>query len=173
VKQYLPPTETELADLLWAASPSIETTAELKEWIATLQQLDSKTLEHLFAFSYMAAQSARFICDRFWTWEVDRPQPDLERLDEELAELADISRVAGASVVIAAVARARIVVASSYQKDIAKAISIAEDVIQLLNALQVEFLLSFSVAMGCADAGQPEQARQWFTRAHCCPGKIA
>jgi hypothetical protein len=157
--------EMRLADVLWLASPSIKTPADLTWWLETVSGLTQEQRERLFGTD-LAVQSARFICDGFWMREEDKTTREWSTLEEQLANLYTKSKNLNAHVLSAALTRARIVISADHEKNIEKASTLAVDAISSIDGNKsAEFLVSFTLGTSCRDAGAWRQAVEWLSRA--------
>jgi len=75
----------------------------------SVAQLSQHQIRSIFA-SDIAAQSCRFVLDRFWSQEADKKSPQWPTLMARLGEIESTARKIDATILLAAVTRARIVI---------------------------------------------------------------
>jgi hypothetical protein len=165
VKHHFSQTELSVLDVIWLTSPSLDEPEYLLDLLGIVERLSEDKQAEIFG-SRLAQQSTRFICDRYWMREADRPHPDWDALDLKMDLLMQKAKALNAKVLIAAVARAQIVVAVDYRKKLDSGLTVATDAMN--HATQdpyVSFVVSYTLGVACNDLAEPEAAATWLTRA--------
>ncbi len=153
------------AELIWLGAPHLQDPKDLTTLLQSVATMPETQITRIFA-NDMAGQSCRFICDRFWLREADKPTPQWDALETELATLAGTARELRAITLLAAVTRARIVIAADYKKDLIKGLALADEVKDFVKSdTRADFLVAFTVGVSCSDREEWNVALEWLNRA--------
>ena len=153
------------AELIWLGAPHLQYPKDLTTLLQSVAAMPETQITRIFA-NDMAGQSCRFICDRFWLREADKPTPQWDALEAELATIAGKARELRAITLLAAVTRARIVIAADYKKDLNKGLALANEVKGLVKSdTRADFLVAFTVGVSSSDREEWNVALEWLNRA--------
>ena len=116
ITDQLPVLDHDLVEILWLILSSAERPEEVEHWLTVAGKLNASQIARLISCE-MAASTARFVCDRLWMKEEDRPKEEqrwaaLDRKIEFLENLANSARV---DIIFVTLRRARIVITSTHQ----------------------------------------------------------
>lgn len=166
VKDFLPvELAGKAAEIIWVGAPHFRHPEDLVTFLESIARLPEGQASRIFA-SDMAAQSCRFICDRFWRGEGDKESPQWDILEMQLETIAAKAQEFKASALLSAVTRARIVVAADWQKNLAKAIALADEAMSFLQSdNRAVFLVAFTLGVSCCDLTNWDQGVGWLTKA--------
>jgi hypothetical protein len=168
ITDQLPVLDHDLVEILWLILSSAERPEEVEHWLTVAGKLNASQIARLISCE-MAASTARFVCDRLWMKEEDRPKEEqrwaaLDRKIEFLENLANSARV---DIIFVTLRRARIVITSTHLNDFSKAVFLAEERISRVPSRdsRSDFLFSFTLGLAARDLKKWAECELWLSQA--------
>ncbi|KOR36820.1 hypothetical protein AM228_10570 [Planktothricoides sp. SR001] len=133
--------------LLWRITITIQNSVDIKEWIATLQQLTSEQRKRAFATKAKVTETGcLFVAERLWRIEADKPaaKQDWETVLTTMRLLKDSAWSMDIKLLWANAVCSEVIILSQYKKNLPQAIEVAQSAIAIAgdsNDPRLEFLL--------------------------------
>jgi DNA replication protein DnaC len=161
------PHEVPFESLIWAATTTIQSAADLEDWIATLEHFTSEQRER--AFSTKATEAGcLLVAEWIWLLEADKPEAeqDWQTVLTGTRRLKDFALSLGLELLWASAICSEVIILAEYNRNLNQAIEIIElSLAHASNDPRVQFLLKECLGRQFVFAARHDEAVTWLTQA--------